>query len=393
MSLSPFDLAVIRSMTRDPSVEPVSVRQFSQCLTSILSCPSNNNNNNNNSHIPGRIFFKKACVKLLQALSPRNPDDKWRVTLHSFRVEQAFLNSTFFNDEFKVVCTRVCNEQGEEIMLQDADFSSLFYTVAEALEPPRFVEVAMFDYEKACLVIKHLAQFHTRAIRCAQPAPKEIWPRGGWWRTPIRPTVKFHMLRPTLLNLFAEFPEEFAPFLSSAKQSWEHDADMMAETKRNDLFCPIPTSPTASSSSQTPFFLLHGDAKSSNFFFDGNRVVAFDYQWVGWGKTGLGDLVYLLYGSLKMETLLAKNELLKEYWRALGVEVSPEVRKAEWAREFLDYFCTAVPYLLGELNKKRLHKNLTKHGFLSFEMYSSVLVAFVEEAWRSWEVFKELSPQ
>src|SRR5688572_15199183 len=36
-------------------------------------------------------FFKKACVALLQVKSPRNSDEKWKVTQQSFINEHTFL--------------------------------------------------------------------------------------------------------------------------------------------------------------------------------------------------------------------------------------------------------------------------------------------------------------
>jgi hypothetical protein len=47
------------------------------------------------------LFFKKSCVVLLQAKSPRNPEAKWRVTQRSFVNEHRFLEDTLVLETLK----------------------------------------------------------------------------------------------------------------------------------------------------------------------------------------------------------------------------------------------------------------------------------------------------
>jgi hypothetical protein len=221
---------------------------------------------------------------------------------------------------------------------------------------------------------------------------------GRWWRTPLRPTVKFEQLKQTLDYLKQTFPAEMAHV-----QAYDVEADAIAAAKRADAFC--------GGSSFLPRTLLHGDSKPANFFISAGSsqraahrellgVVGIDYQWCGLATSGLGDVVYLLLGGVRYDTLASGKEGGLHAWREFYIDKfmhhlmqqsapansvpSREWLHDQWAAEVLDYCATALPYLCGDLTSARLAKNADKHGYLEYERDARALAGMAQEMMLAW---------
>lgn len=109
-----------------------------------------------------------------------------------------------------------------------------------------------------------------------------------------------------------------------------------------------------------------------------------DFQWTGPAHGGVADLVYLLFGGVLMPGgvdsepanvsdffRLSKefvDEMKRFYWSSLasaGVYEDVADFELHFDLELLDYWSTALPYLLSDLSPKHLAKNAVKYGFLT----------------------------
>lgn len=308
-------------------------------------------------------FYKKSCVAVLQQISPRNSEDKWRVTLESFRNEHRFLGDSLQLAELHGAGVGVPRVLGLHQSNDRSDFSTVFRTVLEYLAPSQFREERRYGLEDAKRILEWLARFHEHFAG----AGAGYLEQGGWWRKALRPTVKFDRLLPTVRHLCAQFPDSLSHGVAKTGDELWLD---LAQWKQLDRF-RLALGPNRT--------LMHGDCKSSNFFLprDGNdRVMGIDFQWVGGSPTGAGDVVYLLFGSV--ELAWEREAELKRWYLSQRPGVSPEAFEREFDLELLDYFTTACPYLLAELTPKRMGKNLAKYGYLTYEDDEPSLRYFLE---------------
>lgn len=89
--------------------------------------------------------------------------------------------------------------------------------------------------------------------------------------------------------------------------------------------------------------IVHGDAKLSNFLFNGNEAAAVDFQYVG-GGIGVKDLAYFMSSIYEEDELEAKEEqCLDTYFRYLE---NPEVEK-EWRELYPFAWCDFYRFLKG----------------------------------------------
>lgn len=326
-------------------------------------------------------FYKKSCVAVLQQISPRNSDDKWRVTLNSFLNEHTFLEDGEMLNQMQQCNVRVPTVLGIERSTPEGqcDFSTVFRTVLEYLAPPAYREERRYNLADSKAMLQWLAGFH--AFFWDREGNDRFLECGGWWRLALRPTVKFDNILATVQHLTTQFPVEFASVYSGKDEIWLE----MSRIKKLDGFRLALGAECKT--------LIHGDCKSSNFFFNtdnNNAVTGIDFQWVGGAVSGAADVVYLLFGSCE-RIWERENELKQAYLDSFckqqqqGVLLTREEFDRQYDLELLDYFTTVCPYLLADLTRKKMEKNLKKYGYLTYEEDIQALAYFFKRTVNAYE--------
>lgn len=210
-------------------IQWITSRALAQSSVAIVARKTQTSTSATSPTPPQTYFFKRACVADLQRKSPRNPDAKWRVTFKSFENEQTFLASPVVNATLQAhglaIPTVVALDksskhqapsqvkEGEET---PPDFAAVFRILQEDLAiGSRCIERRFLERDEAMDVIAWLARFHSAfafspsssssSKKEAEPFP-QTWKLGGWWRKPLRPTVKFDTITVCLVRLSQEFP-------------------------------------------------------------------------------------------------------------------------------------------------------------------------------------------
>ena len=376
------------------------------------------------------LFFKRACVAELQRKSPRNPEAKWRVTLGSFVNEAAFLRAGAVRGALEAAALRTprvvavgvgVDGGGADAASGEPGFASVFRILTERLDlGGSVVEHRFLDEPQATALVVWLARFHSVFFfKSGSVEWRSQWERGGWWRKPLRPTVKFDAIPAAWEHLAAQFPAAFQAHERTSSADVPDLLEKMRDCAASDAFA------RALGPSNT---IMHGDVKTCNAFFDAAKqgeVVVIDFQWTGPARGGVADVVYLVFGGVRLPHMdvdvaaLASTQaeqsravvrefhaaadalyarLLEAYvaaatpalYNAVADAVATTTRgsgstpRDELTRladlELLDYFSTALPYLLSDLTPKIALRNRAKYGFLTYEESALALAWFCGRA-------------
>jgi thiamine kinase-like enzyme len=102
-----------------------------------------------------------------------------------------------------------------------------------------------------------------------------------------------------------------------------------------------------------PKTLVHADYRVDNLFFDGDTVIALDWQSIAYGE-GLYDVAYFLGGSLPIEHRRAtERDHVKRYGdtlRELGVDVPGDDELFDFYRRAVLLAMTVGALLMGQLD-------------------------------------------
>ncbi|GAX76044.1 hypothetical protein CEUSTIGMA_g3487.t1 [Chlamydomonas eustigma] len=277
------------------------------------------------------------------------------------------------------------------------------------VDPHLQYQVGQLNLEETKAALKLLANFHAYFWRRSEldefsELRRQLFRRGGWWRKELRPSVAFDTIPSAFKGLCESFPEQ--ELLGTLDNRDTHAAMNMLCTKVDWINEELRAQPDKT--------ILHGDAKTSNLFFcnrrrqdsgliDGAQSLApslmatcIDFQWVGNASSGMGDVVYLLSGAVQYKVLKDNEQgLLKWYWECLceslqdadrigGVppEYSWDQCQADEKLEYLAYFVTALPQLMGGLNAIYCQQNVGKFGWLTHEMDPRVITWMCQKAKR-----------
>jgi len=227
--------------------------------------------------------------------------------VRSYKVEMAWYRD--WSDRCGELC-RVADcyssvSQGQEciILLEDLDAAGF---------PKRKSQLSKAEV-KVCL--RWLANFHATFLG---EKPTGLWKTGSYWHLATR-------------------PDELAAMQDKALQQAAAKIDAILSS------CKYQT-------------IIHGDAKLANFCFswDGKKVAAVDFQYVG-GGCGMKDVVYFLGSCLSEEQCNRwQSELLDYYFSALndalilnGKEIDGAAVKAEWLPLFAMAWTDFHRFILG----------------------------------------------
>lgn len=271
------------------------------------------------------------------------------------------------------------------------DFSTTFRMISEWLDFEKdFLELPTFDEDQTRRVFLWLARFHAFFWDNPIVEHMKLSHLGGWWKKPLRPTVKWKNLVPTFNGLAEQFPIEFGTLVT------EKNIDSfrkMAEIAECDGYQALLGPPKT---------IIHGDVKTCNFFLrrDQDDIIAIDFQWTGQASSGVADIIYFFYGGVtsflpqkgqtesldEFRTRFASLEsrLMNLYFEAFvqqsGANFCREEFDKQYNLELLDYFTTAAPYLLRDLTPKIAAKNLWKYGYLTYEFDPRMTFFFFSRA-------------
>lgn len=115
----------------------------------------------------------------------------------------------------------------------------------------------------------------------------------------------------------------------------------------------IPRFSEALAEEMLPPTVIHSDFRLDNLFFDGDEVVALDWQAVALGQ-GLYDVAYFVAGSQDVEQRRAtERDLVERYRRGLaggGVDVPGESECFDFYRKTMLYTMGVAALLMGQLD-------------------------------------------
>lgn len=359
-----------------------------------------------------RLFLKKTSVAALQATSSNRNTEKWKITLRSFLNEQQFLkqfiplleSDTALGFPAHISCetslpsptTSTCpipcetsdlqSHPHSQFISENPCFDSIFRVLSEYLEiGTKVIEKRVMNLVESMRIMEWLSEFHSYFWSSSHVLNSQMWPHGGWWRKPLRPSVNWsssHFLS-VYKSLLENFPSEF----SHPSQSWESSSPVLQELSdlaaRNAF--ARPREAWAHST------LIHGDVKTCNFFLDpslqGNSgVIGIDWQWTGWAPSGCGDVVYFIFGGVDsfqvsshdffLEMGKREQHLKDHYFQSLQQHLQKKSQPNLYTREnfeedylfeLLDYFTTVLPYLFGDLTPSSVLVKAQTHGDLTIE--------------------------
>jgi len=309
----------------------------------------------------------------------------------------------------KVVCVEADGDLNK--------FSTTFRSLTEYLDfdSGAVFEKAVVDEDQAKSILSWVAKFH--ALFLTQDETDDLFvikssmlKRGGWWRKQLRPTIKWDNAADVFTKLTSTFPLEFSVLTGFEEelQNVRSKIRLIAEFARHDRFAQILGTMGSAGWGST---LIHGDVKSSNFFFardSPGMAIGIDFQWVGGAPSGAADVAYFLFGCVALaagageeasydlagcESFLSQAKkteslLVRHYFEAFTANqkrstsemISRDEFDVMYDLELLEYFSAAVPYLLDGLDVKTMIKNRKKYGYLTYEMDARMLVYFFRRA-------------
>lgn len=251
--------------------------------------------------IAGDVVVKRVAApeRPIDAAGRRSHDRKIR----SYEVEAAFYRAYAHrcsaNCRVPVHYENPSTETGSVLILEDLTASG-YAPAAQQLAPRQVASCTTW-----------LAHFHANFM--GQTCP-ELWPTGTYWHLATRPDEL------GVLGIRH-------PHLQAA-------ARRIDEVLHNARFRSI----------------VHGDAKSDNFCFDGSdRVAAVDFQYVG-GGVGVQDLVYFMSSCLS-DSELRRNgaSIIDHYFSQLDRALERSERGAEERQQILGEWRRLIPWAWADL--------------------------------------------
>jgi len=331
-----------------------------------------------------QLFLKRANVEWLRRKLAKSVE-KWAVSARSFENERRFLLTApaLSMRSFSVPIPRclgacVAAAYPDAVEGEEAWLDRTFMTLTERLPAALYFEHRALDKPHTMSALTYLARFHaffweveghTSALDAST-----LFAPGCWWRANLRPNVRFSDFSRILADLCEAFPGECGHLLATPqlRESAEWIGASTASISR------------ATSDGEGPWrTLLLGDYKTSNLLWARDasppRCTSIDFQWTGRGRSGMGDVVYLLTSGVRYDVLEGLDALLDHYHAQLmsalserlgfspeGLYPLPAVRQ-DWGLEVVDYAKTALPYLLDGLTPSLAQENVSKYGWLTCE--------------------------
>lgn len=221
----------------------------------------------------------------------------------------------------------------------------------------------------------------------------ESLPSGCWFRKSLRAGLNYGKLPASYLALCEAFPENAAEF------ALDTGAETLALLER--LAASVHDIYPRNTRIRT---VVHGDVKTCNFFLGTDACAAsssagatlgIDFQWLGTSSSGSADIVYFMFGGVRppepfsFAAMLALEEQLVAHYYSVfsaavasrsGSGISREEFDRDYARDLIDYFTTAVPYLLAGLNKTVAAENAQKYGWVTIEFDPHITMYFCRRA-------------
>lgn len=248
-------------------------------------------------------FCKHVDLRGLQSRMSKSPA-KWRISQLSFANEAAFLKAAPFaalrrTQGLSIPRPLMVTDSGSGSASAGGDCS--WTTVSAYLPPAEHRQLEVLDELTTGAAVHWLARFHAffwTADGSPSPlAPAGIFPAGGWWRQPLRPSVKYSDIPAAFESVCTAFPE-LAPLatddnralmvllrdnvdrLTAATCGVDGDSaatgsdPVMADA--TSLHGAAGTKAAAAAAAPAPCLLdapsvkrtlVHGDFKTSNLFF------------------------------------------------------------------------------------------------------------------------------
>ena len=256
---------------------------------------------------PRRLLLKRASVSWLKRRFAGNSDERWLVSLRSFDNELAFWRAAALGtaaharlraagcavprawyiggpapppvgDEGEIADTGARVGSGAAANPDTglggaARELHVFTSVAELLEPSRHYEVRCFHAHCWRGVAGGDAASLSSPFATGLDA---LFREGGWWRKSLRPSVDYAALPKVFASHCARLPAYAAVDLRGDDEQLAALRWLAARATTLHAKCAAPPG--------EPTTLVHGDMKSSNFFFardcsGGDADTAIDFQW------------------------------------------------------------------------------------------------------------------
>ncbi len=320
-------------------------------------------------------------VKHVDVLSQKSriqkTEEKWAISVRSFNNEYLFykcadpeaLQAAGVHVPRCLYKARTSDAQGH---LQTSTL------LLEYLGPTQYVQHHELTFAQATTALAALARFH--AYHWTQQGivtEVGLFAHGGWWRPELRPSVKYDTIAESFALLCKNMPREFAALDTPANHTLMQKLQVQSLTT-------LPAQVRAKGRRT----LVHGDCKTSNLFFSrgDDTCSLIDFQWTGAAASGGGDVAYLLWSGIDVESVRRKAELLDHYYAVLraalpaDVAYSREEMDEDYRLEFLAYFATALPQLLHGIDQAYCDKWRGTYGWLTCECIPAVTAAFVAKA-------------
>lgn len=289
----------------------------------------------------------------------------WPITRASFLNEQAFYNHCSSQADalgFPGFVAAGC-VQDDSPGLQPHEQQS-FYLFLHTLPAAGTYQQHNFDTLHTHRALAYAARWHAsfwgRTDAGSTSTGFELFGHGCWWRSYLRPSVKYSQIVASFQRLLVEFSELAGAFpdqsaTTTAAPAGTEKADGSAGAacgtaavmvRGEASFCisreravaamtalqeaaPFLHASLQREAKERPLTVLHGDFKTSNIFFKksdsvkggagseglassgsaaadsaapsfselADGVLSLDFQWSGFGTSGVADVVYLLWGE------------------------------------------------------------------------------------------------
>ena len=350
------------------------------------------------------VLFKEVSMQSLRRRMCKT-EPKWAVSWQSFVNEASFLRIAPLGELIScgVNVPRVlhCSVHGGEGPVTPLCDPRGVLTVMQYFSPVAWEQQhTVTSLADARSVLMSLAGWHASFWRRKFVWSSPLFAPGGWWRKPLRPSVRYGDIVPSFVRFCAAVGATACDTPTNRV-----NLGLLADSI-DDLTLHL---------SRGPFnTLIHGDPKSSNWFFRRSRasatassaddVAVVDFQWTGPARSGAGDVAYFLLGSVDARVLRHHEQELIDTYRA-AFAVALEARGGDgadddteeegrictaggihidWTAEFeleqLAYCATAIPQLLGGLTPASMRANEGAYGFLTHEFDVDAALWLVERA-------------
>lgn len=175
-----------------------------------------------------QLLLKRYHLRRLMQRIPK-PEEKWRISARSFMNEYEFLRAKevlkqlhdFMHPHAGVPRVHYTRGSVSESDWFDRQYDFLF----ELLPSHEFCQAHQLDLQQSQAAMILLARFHaffwrSKATTGQQPGTVQgdddepiaqwngVFPRGGWWRKELRPSVKYERIPEALEGLNKAFPEQ-----------------------------------------------------------------------------------------------------------------------------------------------------------------------------------------